>query len=336
MALLRVLVVGVGSIGERHLRCLLQTARATVGLCEISDPLRREIATRYDIEQEYATLERALEQRWDAAVVATPAHTHVGISRKLAERGVHLLIEKPLSVSIDGINELAENVRRQRLATAVAYVHRAHPALAAMRGALLSGRFGKPLQIVSMSGHHFPSARPAYPQTYFADRDKGGGAIQDALTHSLNAGEWLVGPIDRVTVDAAHQSLAGVNVEDTVHLVARHGPVMGAYVLNQYQMPEEFHITVACEGGTIRYEPGHHRWRWMDSPGGAWHDEALRPLERDDWFTLQANQFLDVVQGKDDPLCALREGLQTLRVNLAALRSLERGGVPISIEKIAS
>jgi predicted dehydrogenase len=336
MALLRVLVVGVGSIGERHLRCLFQTARATVALCEISDTLRPAIATRYGIEQAYATLERALEHRWDAAVVATPAHTHIGISRKLAERGVHLLIEKPLSVSIDGIRELAEDVRRQRLTAAVAYVHRAHPALAAMRGALLNGRFGKPLQIVSMSGHHFATARPAYPQTYFADRDKGGGAIQDALTHSINAGEWLVGPIDRVTADAAHQSLAGVNVEDTVHLAARHGPVMGAYVLNQYQMPEEFHITVTCEGGTTRYEPGHNRWRWMDTPGGAWHDEPSRPLERDDWFTLQANQFLDVVQGHADPLCTLEVGLQTLRVNLAALRSVERGGLPISIEGTAS
>jgi predicted dehydrogenase len=192
-----------------------------------------------------------------------------------------------------------------------------------------------PRQIVSVSGHHFATARPAYPKIYFADRAKGGGAIQDALTHSLNAGEWLVGPIERVTVDAAHQSLADVNVEDTVHLMARHGTVMGAYVLNQYQMPDEFHISVICEGGTLRYEPAANRWRWMDQPNGPWHDETHAPLERDDWFILQANRFLDVVEGRAEPLCTLDEGAQTLRVNLAALRSAEGGCVPVNIAEVA-
>ena len=57
-----------------------------------------------------------------------------------------------------------------------------------------SGRFGEPVQIVATCGQHFPHYRPAYRDTYYRDRRTGGGAVQDALTHIINAGEWLVGP----------------------------------------------------------------------------------------------------------------------------------------------
>jgi predicted dehydrogenase len=205
----------------------------------------------------------------------------------------------------------------------VGYVYRSHPLLAAMRQAILGGRFGKPLELVSVSGQHFPTYRPAYRSIYYTDRTTGGGAIQDALTHALNAGEWLLGPINRVIADAAHQSLEGVSVEDTVHLLARHGGVLASYSLNQFQAPNEMTFTVICEKGTARWEPHEHRWRFMSQPGGPWQEECIDPLERDTLFIAQANAFLEAVEGAAAPLCSLDDGVQTLRVNLAALASVE-------------
>src|SRR5581483_5050122 len=126
--------------------------------------------------------------------------------------------------------------------------------------------------------------------------------------------------------DAAHQVLDGVEVEDTVHLLTRQGDALGSYSLNQYQAPNEITITVICDRGTARFEFHRHRWRWLTEPGGAWHDEAIEPLERDALFIAQAHRFLDAVEGKAPPPCALDEGLQTLRVNLAALASVDHGG----------
>jgi predicted dehydrogenase len=139
----------------------------------------------------------------------------------------------------------------------------------------------------------------------------------------MNAGEWLVGPVDRLIADAEHQVLEGVHVEDTVHLLARHGTVLASYALNQYQAPNEFTLTVVFERGTARCEFHHNRWRWMETPGDTWHDESISPLERDTMFVTQAHAFLDAMEGREAPRCTLAEGWQTLRVNLAALRSLE-------------
>ena len=197
----RVLVIGVGSIGERHLRCFQATGRAELSLCEINPTLRRDVAERYGVEHACETLDAAMEDLPEAAVVAVPAHLHIAMSTRLARAGVHLLIEKPLSTAVDGMDELFETVRRQNLVAGLAYVLRMHPALSAMKQALDTGRFGKPVQLYGICGQHFPTFRPAYRETYYVDRATGGGAVQDAITHILNAGEWLVGPIDRLVAE---------------------------------------------------------------------------------------------------------------------------------------
>jgi len=320
-----VLIIGVGSIGERHLRCFRATGRAEVSFVEINADLRRTLAERYGVRSVHANLETALAERPDMAVIATPAPLHVPMAIRLAEAGVHLLIEKPLSTSLDGVDRLRSLVRERNLVAAVAYVYRVHPCLTGMKEALTAGRFGKPVQLVAVCGQHFPTFRPAYRSIYYTDRAQGGGAIQDALTHLVNAGEWLVGPVDRLVVDAAHQVLEGVEVEDTVHMLTRHGSVLGGYSLNQHQAANENTVTVICDRGVVRCEFHFNRWRWQSRPGDDWHDEPIGPLERDTLFTLQANRFLDALEGKGTVPCSLDDGVQTLKVNLVALTSVQDG-----------
>src|SRR5262245_42679482 len=97
----KVLILGVGSIGERPLRCFQATGRAELTLVEINETLRRTIAERYCIHHAFADLDAALGERPDIGVVAVPAPLHVPLALRLAEAGVHLLVEKPLSTTRD-------------------------------------------------------------------------------------------------------------------------------------------------------------------------------------------------------------------------------------------
>jgi predicted dehydrogenase len=325
----RVLVVGVGSIGERHVRCFGATGRVEPSLVETNNELRRAVADRYGVSRAYANLDEALSERrdpCDAAVIATPAQLHVAMAMRVIQAGMHVLIEKPLSAALDGTRALFDLVAERGISAAVAYTYRSHPALRSMKQAIAEGRFGRPVQIVSVWGQHFPKYRPGYRQIYYASRATGGGAIQDVLTHAINAGEFLVGPVDRVMADAAHQVLEGVEVEDTVHALTRHGSVLGCYSLNQHQAPNENSITVICERGTARFELHNSRWLSMAEPGGVWQEEFAFSTERDDVFINQANLFLDAVEGKGAIACTLEEGLQTLRVNLAVLAAVAEPG----------
>jgi predicted dehydrogenase len=230
-----------------------------------------------------------------------------------------------LAVDLDGIDELAEASRRKRRTVAVAYVYRSHPVLSDMQQAIASGRLGRPVELVAVCGQHFPLYRPAFRTTYYTRHETGGGAIQDALTHIINVGQWLVGPIDRVTADAARCVLDGVEVEDTVHVLARHRHVLASYSLNQHQAPNESQITVVCERGTVRFEMHACRWRECTDPGGVWIDHERPPLERDELFTRQAQGFLQVLREGGEPACDLATGLSTLQANLAILASVKSG-----------
>jgi predicted dehydrogenase len=196
-----------------------------------------------------------------------------------------------------------------------------------MHARLRAGEWGRPLELNVIGGQHFPTYRPAYRETYYTRHESGGGAIQDALTHLLNLGEWLAGPITRLVCDADHLALPGVTVEDTAHVLARQrlqpdGPeVLASYALNQHQAPNEIVVQVACERGTARCELHRQQLRWMTAPQTDWHEKSFGPRERDDAFTAQAGMFLDAIEGKAPVSCTLAEGWQTLRVNLAALAS---------------
>jgi predicted dehydrogenase len=321
----RVVVVGAGSIGERHIRCFLATGRSDVAFVEPRTELRSEIAARYQVVAAFESLEAAIEHSHDVAVIATPAPLHVAQAIRFVERGTHVLIEKPLGVDSSGVDDLAALAREKKTTVAVAYVYRAHPVLAEMREAIRQNRFGRPVELVAVCGQHFPLYRPAFRQTYYTSHATGGGAIQDALTHIINAGQWLVGPIDRAVADADRCVLEGVNVEDTVHVLARHGNLLASYALNQHQPPNETTITVICERGAARFEMHACRWRELVTAGGEWIDHARPGLERDELFIRQANAFLDAVDGNSAPPCSLEEGLTTLHANQAILASVRSG-----------
>lgn len=325
----RVLIIGVGSIGERHLRCFRATGRVEVGFCEPNEALRRTIARRYEIPQSWASLDDVFSDgsfRADIAVIAVPAPLHVPVATRLVEEGIHVFIEKPLSISLEGIDGLQAAIERRGVKAAVAYTYRSHPAMRDMKAAIDSGRFGRPVQAVSVWGQHFPKYRPAYREIYYTSRATGGGIIQDLLPHALNASEYLVGPIDRVQADAGHLALEGVEIEDTVHVLARHGSVMACYSANQHQAPNENTITVICERGTARFDLNQARWQSMFEPEGGWTTEYQFSQERDDIFISQAHLFLDVVAGKAEPACTVAEGLQTLQATLAVLEAADHPG----------
>ena len=84
-------------------------------------------------------------------------------------------------------------------------------------------------------------------------------------------------------------------------------------------------VTVVGRSGTARYEGHHARWCWQLRPEEPWQEEVAVGLERDDLFVAQAHRFLDAVEGRGEPTCTLEEGLHTLRCNLAALASVDRG-----------
>lgn len=317
----RVLVVGVGSIGERHLRCFQAVAGCRMGLVEPNETRRNDVAERYGIADRFASLDDACRHTWDAAVICTPAHLHVAHGVQLAPHCGALLIEKPLATQSEEIPRLREAVGSKPVQ--IAYVYRSHPAVNAVKRLIDGGELGNVLQITVVCGQHFPTYRPAYREIYYNDRRTGGGAIQDAMTHMANAAHYLVGRFDWIFADYAHQALPGVTVEDTVHYTARAGggKVMCSLALNQFMAPNETRIQVNGDKASAKICVPEHRYGLLRHGETEWTWSEPQVVERDDLFKMQALNFLDIAAGRAAPSCSLDEGLHTLHINLAALES---------------
>jgi len=328
----KILVIGCGSIGERHVRCFQRTERAEPVACEVNPTVLQKVRDSYKVAG-FASLDEALAAgKYDAAVVCTPADSHISVTNRLLKHGSHVLVEKPLSTSLSEVDSLKKTIAETGKFCRVAYTYHFMPGHREMRAALRSGKFGKPLQVVVQAGQHFPTFRPAYRTIYYTRHETGGGAIQDLLTHFVNAMEWVVAPVTRVYIEAAHQHLEGVTVEDTVCLAARMGDTLATFSINQFQPPNEALYQINCEHGSLKYE--FHEQRWAEWPRGAeaWQYHSAPVKERDDLFGAQANAFLDGMAGKPTNLATVDEGIQTLKVNLANLQSW-RTGEPVEIQK---
>ena len=316
------LIVGVGSIGHRHLRCFQQTGRVHASICDSNSELLNQLADQYDVQDKFTDLTSAMASRPEIVVISTPAHLHIPMATTAVEAGSHVLVEKPLSTSIDGVDELVERAATRGVTVGVAYVMRHHPLLQQLKQVIDTRRFGQPLQVTVNSGQHFPFYRPAYREIYYTSHETGGGAIQDAITHMVNALQWLLGSTTALVCDAAHLSLPDVDVEDTVHVLIRHGEILGNLSLNQFQLPNETSLTINFEQATVRCDLHSGTWQYCTQPEGDWLPGGESLLERDELFIAQANAFLDAVEQGASPACNLHAAKHTLQTNLAMLASV--------------
>ncbi|MEO6874628.1 MAG: Gfo/Idh/MocA family oxidoreductase [Opitutaceae bacterium] len=320
-----VLIIGCGSIGERHLRCFLNSGRSRVTACDASPALLQRMADTYKVPTVSDASIALASGDFDAAIICTPAPLHVPFAIQALRGGKHVLIEKPLSHSLAGLDELFAARAQADRQLAIAYVYRVFAVLVEAGEFLKRGEFGPVLQATATSGQPFHLLRPAYAKTYYRDHAAGGGAVQDALTHLANWFENALGPTDSVLCDCAHLALADVEVEDTVHVSARHGKTRVNYTLNQFQAPNETTLQFNAAGGSVKVELHHRRWGTFAIGASDWVWHETPPVERDAHFTNQANAFLDQIEGQPPRLCSLEDAAQTLRFNLAALASSKSG-----------
>src|SRR6266404_3503013 len=119
----QVLVLGCGSIGERHVRCLQRSGRAQVVACESRLAVLERVRKDYNVPG-FASFDEALaSQPFDGVVICTPANTHIALALKALRAGAALLIEKPLSTSLDSVDELQQEIAKTKRFVAVAYVY---------------------------------------------------------------------------------------------------------------------------------------------------------------------------------------------------------------------
>jgi predicted dehydrogenase len=248
-----VLVVGAGSAGYRHLMNARTLGVRNLSVFRASDgPPRGPLPSDVRVTRDF---DAALSQGVEAVVVANPTAFHMDAALRAARAGCHLLVEKPLSHSLDGMAELQGAVRLQRITAAVGYQFRFHEAFRQIYRWLLEGAIGEVVSAHACWGERLSDWQPwrDYRTSYAARADLGGGVLL-TLSHPIDYLRWLLGEVKRVSAVTRRRSGLELDVEDTalVHLEFESGAI-GSVSLDYVQRPQRHALTIVGRCGEIHW-----------------------------------------------------------------------------------
>ena len=213
----RILIVGSGSIGQRHLR-LARNFFPNSDIRVLNHHVKNK--TLEHSNGCFSNINDAVKFKPEIAVIANPATFHISTALILAKIGVHLLIEKPLSTSHKNIQKLINLCQQNKIVLLVGYNLRFLKSLQYFHKVLGEGIIGNALSVRCEAGQYLPSWRPDsdYRETVSAQVDLGGGVLLE-LSHEIDYLRWIFGEVDWVQAILTQQSDLEINVEDTAHLV---------------------------------------------------------------------------------------------------------------------
>ncbi len=317
------LVIGTGSIGQRHVRNLAGLQVPTVWATD-TDPGRLASAAALGATP-CRDVEEGLAHQPDLVLICTPPPLHVALARAALERGAHVFIEKPIADRTDEIPELLALAERSGRLITVGYMLRFEEGMRALRHLVVEGAIGKVLGIRAEFGQYLPDWRPSrdYRSMYTAHRDQGGGILLDA-SHEIDYVEWLVGPLDVVACVTGKFSDLDMDAEDTALLIGRARGVAVEVHLDCVQRHYVREARVIGSDATAHWKlyDGVTLWR----PGA---DEPEHHPVREEpgamYRSLLADVMAAVTSGSRFTGASGRDAARTLHVVEAAQRSARTG-----------
>lgn len=336
---MKILMIGMGGIGQRHTRNLRALLGDTVEI--IAYRVRRQtlvvtptmgVAEGKNVEEEYSIrvfsdLNEALAQKPDIAFVCNPSSLHVPVSLACLNAGCDLFVEKPLSDSIDGTDELIQAAAAHKRIAMVGYQLRFHPCIRKLAETVNSGVLGNLLAVRATIGEYLPNWHPYedYRQMYAARADLGGGVVLSQI-HEFDYLYSLFGLPRRVYALGGHWSELEIDVEDTASILMEcetTGRPLPIQLHQDYlQSPPSRQCEVIGDKGRVVMDL-HALTVSLYTRGNA------KPVvyefagfDRNRLFLDQTQHFLDCVKARKKPVVDLRDGQMSLKMALAVKASI--------------
>jgi predicted dehydrogenase len=276
-------------------------------------------------------LQAALDWGPDAVIVSNPTALHLQVAIPAARAGCALLLEKPISHSLEGIDELRQAVARSGSRALVGFQFRYNPGLRTIRALLAEEAIGRPAAVRAHWGEYLPGWHPWEDSrsSYSARADLGGGVVL-TLCHPLDYLRSLLGEISALwafTGQLSELELSGV--EDTAEIGLRFASgALGSIHLDYLQSPPTHRLEVIGSRGALAWDNASGEVRLLDAASQQAEIIPAPPgFERNTMFLAQMEHFLRVLRGEDRPECSLEDGIRALELALAVHQSARSGSL---------
>lgn len=320
-----ILIAGSGSVGRRHLRNLRSLGHKKIILYRTGNSTLPddEIA---DIPQVF-DLHEALAQNPIATIVVNPTALHMHVALSAAKAGSHLFLEKPISHTMDGVDELRRIVKRQHLIVQVGFQFRFHPLLRRVKRLLDKGVIGRIVSVQAHWGDYMPGWHPweDYRKSYSARLALGGGVIL-TLCHPFDYLRWLIGEVTAVSAITSRNGL-NLDVEDSSDVLLQFTTgAIGTVHLDYLEQQGQHFVRIIGQRGMIHWDNTEGALRWYSRSKGKWESTFVPAhFERNTMFVDEMRYFITRMKRNEQPLCTLEDGIRNLQIVLAAKESAKKG-----------
>lgn len=249
-----ILIVGAGSIGERHIRNLWQLGFNNLFVFRQRNLPFRDIAdAKINVITDWAVIE---EIKPYAAFITSPTSLHLQQAIKCAQLGAHVFIEKPLSHNLEGIDQLKYVVQEAGIYIRIGYMMRYHPLIIRLKEIIDNKVLGELLSFSSKWGEYLPNWHPweDYRFSYAAKQELGGGSAL-TLSHDIDLVNWICSSnVVKFATFKNYKSKLEVDVESGADILLKfENGITGSLNLNFYEKVNERFLNLVFDEGSINF-----------------------------------------------------------------------------------
>ena len=334
MNLKNILIVGLGSIGLKHLRIareIFPESRIAVLRHKETDEIPE------GADEVFFKLSHAIQFQPQIAIICSPASTHVEISRVLVGQGIHILIEKPISNEQKGLAGLNCEAVKNNCVLTVGYNLRFLPSLKKFKDLIGKNFVGDLYSVRSDAGQYLPSWRQNdYRKTVSAQKILGGGVLLE-LSHELDYLRWVFGEVESVQAQLSRQSKLDIDVEDTAHIILKfkdnknNTNLIASLNLDFIRHDRVRMCHAIGDKGSLRWNGLTGDVDLFESVKAEWKNIYKYEADQDESYKNEWLHFIECIKNKDCPNVSFLDGLKVLDI-IDSIRIASSSGKKVKVK----
>ena len=321
MTYLKILVVGYGSIGKRHIRNLTKIKHIEILVCTKNK--EADILKKNGIKI-FKYITESLKEKPDVGIICNETSLHVKTAIKLAKYNCHLFIEKPLSNSLKDTDILLNLIKKKKLITIVGCDMRFHKCIQEIKKIIERGDVGRIISVRAENGSYLPDWHTYEDyRDSFASKKKLGGGVVLTLIHEVDYLYWFFGKVNEVSAITGKLSDLEISVEDFAAILLKFQKNIIAEVhLDYFQQPEFRNCKIIGTEGIIYLDSNSNEVKQYKNSKKKWITKLkYKNFQRNNQFIYELEHFLNCIKTNKQTINPIEDGIKTLKIALAVKKS---------------
>lgn len=314
---MKAIVVGFGSIGQRHVRNLLKFKDMEILICTKRTRIKLKNKNRIKV---FKSLEESLHEKPDIGFITNETSLHVPTSIKLASRGIDLFIEKPLSNSDKEIKKLLKIVKNKKTVTLIGCNLRFNPFIQKIKELISTDQIGRIISVQVNCGTFLPDWHPYedYRFSYAARNELGGGVILTVI-HEIDYLYWFFGDVKEIFSISGKFSDLNLNVEDlSASLLRFKNNIIAELHLDYFQRINSRSCKIIGTKGIIQWDEESNLVKLYSAKKRRWINKIeIKNYDYNQEYINEIVHFIKCVKARKNSINSIYDGVKTLQIALA-------------------